>query len=150
MDYISLLDLGKPKGGDFGFSLMDRALTYLYNQSDDSPSACQYVLSTNGDNFYSSELGKNVLTHMHAKKDVIVWDFITRYGGPGCVSVSPRIGGADLGSAAFRLAFLKQHKLYFDYLNRPYDGASDGYFIQMAANLTNTSVILRQTLFHHQ
>jgi hypothetical protein len=150
VDYITLPDLGEPEPNDVGYSLLDRALTYLYNQYEHSPTACEYVLSTNADNFYSSQLIKNVLPYMDAKTDVIAWDFVTRYDGPQCVAVRPRMGRADLGSAAYRLAFLKQHKLHFNYGNRSYNGLSDGHFIESAASLADTIVILRQTLFIHQ
>jgi hypothetical protein len=171
VDYITLLDVGKPRENDFGFSLMDRALTYLYNQHEHSPSACQYVIMMNGDNFYSVELRNYVLPYMNAKVDVIAWYYISRYYRPDliqgdankgqgspqifdtgtdkCLAVALQIKEAPLGSAAFRLEFIKQHKLYFDYHNRPYDGLSDGYFVQMAANLTNSSVIVLKMLFIH-
>ncbi len=150
VNYITYLELGPAEPNDFGYSPLDHALTYLYNQHEHSPSACEYVLSTNGDNFYSSELRKVVLPHMEAKKDIIAWDFITRYGGPKCVPVALRLASADLGSAAYRVAFLKQHKLHFNYLNKPYDHLGDAYFIESAAKLSNGTVLLRQTLFIHQ
>jgi hypothetical protein len=150
VDYITFLDVGVPEAGDIGYSLVDRALKYLYKQYEHSPSACEYVLTTNGDNFYSSELSNNVVPYMNAKKDIIAWDFVTRYGGPKCVPVKLETKRADLGTVAYRIAFLKQHKLYFSYLNRPYDVTSDGYFVEIAASLANTTVLLRQTLFIHQ
>jgi hypothetical protein len=150
VDYITLLELGEAEPNDAGYSLLDHALTYLYNQSEHSPTACEYVLATNADNFYSSQLKKNVLPYMDAKADLIAWDFITRYGGPRCMRVGLGIGSADLGSAAYRLAFLKKHKLHYNYGNRPYDGLSDGHFVGSAASLADSIVILRQTLFIHQ
>ncbi len=169
VDYISLLNVGKPEANDFGFSLLDRALTYLYNQYERSPSACEYIIMTNGDNFYSSELQSKVFSHMVEKKDIIAWNFISRNYRPDlieadankeqsspqivdkgtvkCLPVALRIKEAPLGSAAFRLAFLKQHKLYHNHLNRTYDDLSDGYFVQCAASLSNASVILTPILF---
>jgi hypothetical protein len=149
VDYITFLDLGESEPNDAGYSLLDRALTYLYNQSEHSPTACEYVLATNADNFYSSQLRKNVLPYMDAETDLIAWDFVTRYGGPKCVPVGVT-AWVDLGSAAYRVAFLKKHKLHFTYGNRPYDGMSDGHFFRSAASLADTMVILRQTLFIHQ
>jgi hypothetical protein len=150
VDYITFPDLGESEPNDAGYSLLDRALTYLYNQSEHSPTACEYVLATNADNFYSSQLRKNALPYMDAKIDMIGWDFISRYDGPRCVSVRLAAGAADLGSATYRLAFLKKHNLHFNYGNRPYDGLSDGHFIEIAASLADSIVILRQTLFIHQ
>jgi hypothetical protein len=150
VDYISLLELGEPEPNDAGYSLLDRGLTYLYNQSEHSPTACEYVLPTNADNFYSSQLGRNVLSYMDAKTDVIVWDFITPYDGPRCTSVSLGLSGADLGSAAYRVAFLKQHKLHYNHGNRPYDGLSDGHFFASSASISDAIVFLRETLFVHQ
>jgi hypothetical protein len=147
VDYITLPDLGEPEPNDAGYSLLDHALIYLYNQPEHSPTACEYVLSTNADNFYPSQLSKNLLPHMDAKTDVITWDFVTRYDGPRCAS-GP--SWPDLGSAAYRLAFLKQHKLHFNYGNRSYDNISDGHFFRSAASLADTMVILRQILFIHQ
>jgi hypothetical protein len=172
VDYITLLDVGTSDENDYGFTLTDRALTYLYHQYEHSPSTCQYVILTNGDNFYSRELGKNVLPHMYAKKDIIAWNFVSRYYWPDsikvsevknqttpkivdtgkakCIPVSMRVGHADLGTVAYRVAFLKQHGLHIHYPNGTYDAWSDGFFVQIAASLTNASVILRQTLYVHQ
>jgi hypothetical protein len=150
VDYITLLELGEPEPNDAEYSLLDRALTYLYNQSEHSPTACEYVLSMDADNFYSSQLRKNILPYMDAKADMIAWDFVTRYDGPRCVSVKLVVGAADLGSATYRLAFLKQHKLQFNFRGRPYDGLSDGYFVEIAASLADTIIILRETLSIHQ
>jgi hypothetical protein len=147
VDYITFLDLGESEPNDTGYSLLDRALTYLYNQSEHSPTACEYVLATNADNFHSSQLIKNVLPHMDTKADMIAWNFVTRYEGPRCMSLRLAMGGADLGSATYPLAFLKQHKLHFTYGNRPYDSLSDGYFVESAASLADSIVVLRQTLF---
>jgi hypothetical protein len=150
VDYITLLELDEAEPNDAGYSLLDHALTYLYNQSEHSPTACEYVLSTNADNFYSSQLRKNILPYMNAKADMIAWDFVSRYGGPWCASVKLAMGSADLGSATYRLAFLKKHKLHFNYGNASYHGLSDGYFVESAASLADSIVILRQTLFIHQ
>jgi hypothetical protein len=169
VDYITLLDVGKPEKNDFGFSLLDRALTYLYNQYEHSPSACEYVMMMNSDSFYSSELRNRVLPHMDEKKDIIAWNFISRYYRPDliqadankkqsspkvvdmgwqkCLPVALQIKDAPLGSAAFRLAFLQQHKLHYNYLNRSYDDFSDGYFVERAGSLTKASVILEAVLF---
>ena len=170
-NYVTLLDVGKSKRNDFGFTLTDRALTYLYDRYEQSPSTCQYIIMTNGDNFYSQNLGKNVLPHMKAEKDIIAWDFVSRYfyphliaanernqvsptivdmGTAKCLPAGLKIGAADLGTVAYRLAFLKQHKLHIYYPDGTYNGLSDGYFIEQAAKLTNASVILRQTLYIHQ
>jgi hypothetical protein len=169
VDYITLLDVGKPKKSDFGFSLLDRALTYLYNQYEHSPSACKYVIMTDSGSFYSSELRNKVLPHMNETKDIIAWNFVSRDYRPDlieadanknqsspkivdtgfekCLPVALRIKDAPLGSAAFRLAFLQQHKLHYNYLHRPYDDFSHGYFVERAGNLTNASVILQTMLF---
>ncbi|CAF4228903.1 unnamed protein product [Adineta steineri] len=170
-NYIILLDIGRSKGKDFGYTLTDRALTYLYNRYQQSPSECQYIIITNGDNFYSRDLGKDVLPHMEAKKDIIAWGFVSRYFRPDYISVltnfwtSPRVvdmgtakcmsvalitGSIDLGTVAYRLAFLQQHNLHFHYPNGNYSNLSDGYFVEQAAKLTKASVILRQTLFVRQ
>ncbi|CAF2031657.1 unnamed protein product [Rotaria magnacalcarata] len=169
--YIRLFSIGTPGDNDFGFPQTDLALTYLYNQHEHSPSVCQYVILTNGDNFYSQDLGNNILPHMVAKKDIIAWDFVSRYKRPDrivedqerknfpliidagtakCLQVALKIGSIDLGAAAYRLAFLKQHNLQLHYPNGAYDELSDGYFAETAGNLTNASVILRQTLYVHQ
>ncbi|CAF1389127.1 unnamed protein product [Adineta steineri] len=171
-NYITILDVGKYKGNyEFGFTLTDRALTYLYKRYQESPSECQYIIMTNGDNFYSRNLGKNVLPHMEAKKDIIAWGFVSRYYYPEYMSphrntwTSPKIVDkgtakciltafatyyADFGTVAYRLAFLQQHSLHINYPNGTYSKLSDGYFVEQAAKLTNATVILRQTLFVHQ
>ena len=171
-NYITLLDVGMPKENDFGFTMTDRALTFLYKQYEHSPSLCQYVIMTNGDNLYSKDLGMNVLPYMNAKKDIIAWNFVSRYYRPGdtkvgrgkekispeivdngthkCIEAALRKDYADLGTAAYRVAFLKQHRLHIHYPNGTYDGWSDGAFAERAASLTDTSIILRQTLFVHQ
>ncbi|CAM4986194.1 unnamed protein product, partial [Rotaria socialis] len=171
-NYITLLDVGIPKTDDFGFTLTDCALTYLYKRYEKFPAECQYIILTNADNFYSQDLGKNVVPHMVAKKDIIAWDFVSRYYRPEFIHVNPnknqaepliidagtakcipvkfRIGYADLGAVAYRLAFLKQHRLHIHYPNGTYNNLSDGFFVETAANLTNSSAILRQTLYIHQ
>lgn len=171
-DYAVLLDVGTPVDNDFGYTLTDRALVYLYEQYEKSPSICKYIVLTNGDNLYSQYLGKHALPHMHAKKDIIAWDFVSRFyrddpnrksrvktvispeivdnGTDKCVPVELRVGEVDLGAVAYRLEFLKKHKIQIHYDKGNYDGLSDGYLVEKVARLTNASVILRQTLFIHQ
>jgi hypothetical protein len=169
VDYITLPDLGEPEPNDAGYSLLDRALTYLYNQYEHSPTACEYVIMMDSGSFYSSELGNRAIPHMAEKKDIIAWNFISRHYRPDliqadanknqrspkivdtglekCLPVELQIKDAPLGSAAFRLAFLQQHKLHYNYLNRSYDDFSHGYFVERAGSLANDSVILRVILF---
>jgi hypothetical protein len=171
-NYISPLNIDQFEKDKFGFMSMDRMLTYLYKQYEYSPSTCEYIILTNSDNLYSRHLGKHILPHMHAKKDIIAWNFVSKYYLPfstevsdgkmeitaqivdtlteKCIPVALRRGAVDLGGVSFRLAFLKQHNHHIHYSNGSYNRVSDGYFIETAANLTNTSVILRQTLFIHQ
>ncbi|CAF1996672.1 unnamed protein product [Rotaria magnacalcarata] len=171
-NYITFLGLGEPLDNDYGYTLTDRALDYLYDQYKRSPSICHYLIVTNGDNLYSRYLGNKTLPHMRAKKDIIVWDFVSRYHRPyliqaqeerlqkpyrifddgtaKCVAVSLQRGGVDLGAAAYRLAFLYQYKLRFSFSNGTYHVESDGFFMDKASLLTNMSVIVRQTLFIHQ
>ncbi|CAF5050351.1 unnamed protein product [Rotaria magnacalcarata] len=152
-NYITFLGLGEPLDDDYGYTLTDRALDYLYDQYKRSPSICHYLIVTNGDNLYSRYLGNKTLPHMRAKKDIIVWDFVSRYHRPyliqtqeerlqkpyrifddgtaKCVAVSLQRGGVDLGAATYHVE-------------------SDGFFMDKASLLTNMSVIVRQTLFIHQ
>jgi hypothetical protein len=173
MDYVTFLDLGEPsKQNEFGYGMTDRALSYLYNQTMQSPSLCQYVVFTNGDNFYSKIFGTRILPHMKNGKDIIAWGFVSHHYKPHykesiddkkkrvpqivddgtgkCTPVELRPGYADLGSVAYRLAFLKKHNLYFRRSDGSYSFGSDGYFVEQAAQRTSASVILKQTLFVHQ
>ncbi|CAF1496539.1 unnamed protein product, partial [Adineta steineri] len=77
-DYITFLDLGVlPPKDEFGYIMTDRALSYLYNQTNNSSSSCQYVVVTNGDNFYSQIFGTRILPHMKDGKDMIAWGFVS-------------------------------------------------------------------------
>ena len=172
-DFVSLLDLGQPSTDrDYGYRMTDRALTYLYQQYKNSSSICQYITLTNADNFYSRNFLKKILPHMQAGKDIIAWGFLSHHfkpqyyqkidpknktvpeviddGTEKCTPVELRAGSVDLGAVAYRLAFLQAHNLLFQYAGRGYSFNSDGYFAETAARLTNTSVILKQTLFVHQ
>jgi hypothetical protein len=174
--YATLMNLGIPSmKNDFGFELTDRLLTQLYDQYLQSTSTCEYVILTNGDNFYSRRLGEKILPHIKAKKDIIAWGFVSHYywrdlrestnnenkkqpipqilddGTYKCITAVLRVGGADLGAVAYRLGFLWKHKLHFR--RRPgeaYEIISDGKFLEAAARLTNSTVLLRQTLYMHQ
>jgi hypothetical protein len=173
MDYVTFLDLGEPsKKNEFGYGMTDRALSYFYNQTMESPSLCQYVVFTNGDNFYSKIFGTRILPHMKNGKDIIAWGFVSHHYKPHykesiddkkkrvpqivddgtgkCTPVELRPGYADLGSVAYRLAFLKKHNLYFRRPDGSYLFGSDGHFVEQAAQRTSASVILKQTLFVHQ
>lgn len=170
-DYATFLNLGVSAAQDFGYKLTDYALSYLYNQYNQSSSICQYLIVTNGDNFYSKHLGKKIRHHMIAGKDIIAWDFVSHYhhqklkknekmsrhnvevvddGTSKCLAVKLILNSIDLGAAAYRLAFLYQHKLYFYSPKRGYFSGCDGLFTEQAIHLANNSVIIRQTLFVHQ
>lgn len=171
-NFIVILHLGRAQGGDFGFAMTDRALSYLYDQHNRSSSSCQYIILTNGDNLYSRHLGPNIIPHMASQTDIIAWDFVSRYYRPDliksdttmnqtsprifdkgtskCMAVALDIGAVDLGAVAYRLEFLKRHRLHMHYDNGTYDAVSDGFFARKAASLANSSTILRQTLFFHQ
>ncbi|CAM4846844.1 unnamed protein product, partial [Rotaria magnacalcarata] len=159
--YISYLEVGSPIENDYGFTLTDRALTFLYDRHEQYPSMCEYVILTNGDNLYSRNLGRGILPHMHAKRDVIAWDFVSRNvhslpirtnkirksenpkifddGTAKCHSVTLQVAEIDLGAAAYRLQFLQKHRLHLRYANGSYSSESDGYFAQTAASLTKSS-----------
>jgi hypothetical protein len=172
-DFIILLDLGKPSiDKNYGYGMTDRALTYLYQQHTDSASMCQYVTFTNADNFYSRNFVKKILPHMKAGKDIIGWGFVSHHpkvqyqeyidpkkkavpevvddGTEKCAPAIFKKGYMDLGAVAYRLSFLQEYNLYF---LRPHWTdiiQSGGYFVQDASKRTNSSVLLRQTLFVHQ
>jgi hypothetical protein len=172
-DFITLLDVGKPSTvKDFGYEMTDRALSYLYKQNVHSPSICQYVTFTNGDNFYSRNFARKILPHMKNGKDIIAWGFVSHHGKPHykesidstkktvpeivddttekCTPVELKAGFADLGAVAYRLSFLQKHNLYFRSPNVGYSFGSDGYFVEQAARRTSASILLKQTLFVHQ
>ncbi len=172
-DFVILLDLGKPTSDkDFGYGMTDRALTYLYQQHANSSSICQYVTFTNADNFYSRNFARKILPHMKAGKDIIGWGFVSHHykphyqehidsnrktvpeiiddGTEKCTPVELKAGFADLGAVAYRLSFLQEQNLYFWHAGGGYSFGSDGDFVKEAAKRTNTSVILKQTLFVHQ
>ncbi len=172
-DFVILLDLGKPTSEtDFGYGMTDRALTYLYQQHANSSSICQYVTFTNADNFYSRNFVKKILPHMKAEKDIIAWGFVSHHPKPQyqewidpkkktvpeivddgtekCTPAILRKGYIDLGAVAYRLSFLQKHNLYFLRPHWTDIYRSDGYFVDDAATRTNTSILLRQTLFVHQ
>jgi hypothetical protein len=174
MDYVTLIDLGVHSAkNDYGYDMTDRMLSYLYNNHvQPAVSICHYVTFTNGDNFYARSFGKKVLPHMKAGRDIIAWGFISHYSWPGlkevidynnltaprifddgsnkCINAALRVEGVDLGAVAYRLAFLKEHQLYFCSSVGTCSFVADGLFIEKAAKLTNASVLLRQTLFVHQ
>ena len=109
---------------------------------------------------------------MQAGKDIIAWGFLSHHfkpqyhqkidpmnktvpeviddGTEKCTPVELRTGDADLGAVAYRLSFLQERNLYFWHPSRGYFFESDGYFVEEAAKQTNSSVLLRQTLFVHQ
>ncbi|CAF1255543.1 unnamed protein product [Adineta steineri] len=172
-DYITLLELGVPPlKNEYGYVMTDRALSYLYNQTNNLSSSCQYIVVTNGDNFYSQIFGKRILPHMKDGKDIIAWDFVSHHSKPQyreiifqtkhaapqiiddgtgkCTPVALKAGSADLGAIAYRLEFLKERNLYFKRSDGSYSSNTDGYFIEQAALRTPASVILKQTLFFHQ
>jgi hypothetical protein len=152
--------------------MTDRALSYLYKQNVHSPSICQYVTFTNGDNFYSRNFARKILPHMQNEKDIIAWSFLSHHykphnklsidstkktvpeivddGTQKYTSVALKAGSADLGAVAYRLSFLQKHNLYFRRSDIGYSFGSDGYFVQQAARRTNASIILKQALFAHQ
>jgi hypothetical protein len=171
-DFVTFLDLGEsPSGNDYGYGMTDHALTYLYKQNMHSPSICQYVTFTNGDNFYSRDFATKLLPHMKAEKDIIAWDFISHHRTPRyqlvidnkikrvpeiiddgtdkCIPIDLRVMFADLGAVAYRLSFLRKHNLYFVQSSKNLFNA-DGSFVEQAAGRTNESVLLKQTLFVHQ
>jgi hypothetical protein len=174
MNYVTLIDLGVHSAkNDYGYDMTDRALSYLYNNHvQPAVSICQYVTFTNGDNFYSQSFGKKVLPHMKAGRDIIAWGFISHHSWPAlkevidyknltvprisddgsnkCINIALRVKEADLGAVAYRLAFLKEHQLYFCSPDGTCSFVADGLFIEKAAKLTSASVLLRQTLFAHQ
>jgi len=61
-----------------------------------------------------------------------------------------RPNSGDLGALAFRLSFLKTHKLYFGGPDGNYWVRSEEQFVEEAAKRANGTVVLRETLFVHQ
>jgi hypothetical protein len=172
-DFVTFLDLDEPPmEEDFGYGMTDRALTYLYKQHENSPSKCQYVTVTNGDNFYSRSFAKQILPYMKTGKDIIAWGFLSHHykpqyqefidkkrktvpqvmddGTEKCATTELRNTVVDLGAVTYRLSFLYEYNLYFARPDGSYSFGSDGYFVEEAAKRTNTSIILRQTFFIHQ
>jgi len=172
-DFVSLLNFGPPtRKDDFGYDMTDHALSYLYEQNLQSPSICQYVVFTNGDNFYTKNFASKLIPHMKQGKDMIGWGFVSHHGKPHyqekidphrkampeivddatgkCTPIELRAGFADLGSVAYRLAFIQKHNLSFRSTGGSYSFGSDGFFVTQAASRANVSVVLRQTLFVHQ
>jgi hypothetical protein len=126
---------------------------------------------TNADSFYAQIFGRRILPHMKAGKDIIARGFVSHHYKPHykvfddkkqtvpqiaddgtgkCTLVELRAGYADLGSVAYRVAFLREHNLHFRRSDGSYSFGSDGYFVEQAAGRTKASVILKQTLFVHQ
>lgn len=172
-DFVTYLDLGEvPTKKDFGYEMTDRALRYLYKQFIHSPLLCQYVMFTNGDNFYSRNFARKLLPHMETQKDVITWSFISHHhkiqyqeridhnksrdqqiiddGTEKCTPAILRIGATDLGAVAYRLAFLQKHNLTFSRSDRAHPSLYDGFFMHEAIKRTNATVLVKQTLFVHQ
>jgi hypothetical protein len=172
-DFVILLDLGKPSSKtDFGYEMTDRALTYLYQQHENSSSTCQFVTFTNADNFYSRNFAQKILPHMKAGKDIIAWGFVSHHfkpqyheridptnkavpkiiddGTEKCTPVELKAGFAELGAVAYRLSFLQEQNLYFWRTGSGYSFSSDGYFVEKAAKRTSSSILLRQILLVHQ
>ena len=83
MILFAFFDLGDPPDAkDFGYTMTDRALAYFYKQNLTSSSACRYITITNGDNFYSRNLAKNLLSYMQNDEDIIAWDFVSHHFWP--------------------------------------------------------------------
>ncbi|UJR32545.1 hypothetical protein I4U23_020007 [Adineta vaga] len=172
-NYVTFLNFNVHSvANDYGYQLTDRVLKYIYDNSIPYASACQYIMFTNGDNYYSRYFGSKIIPHMKAGYDIIAWGFVSHHSWPEfqeitvnkhrnipqifddgsnkCINVRINTSRADLGTVTYRLTFLKRHKLYFRTSDGTYNFKSDGLFIQRAAKLTNLSVLLRQTLFMHQ
>lgn len=172
-NFIVLLDLGDFRyENDYGYDMTDRGLLHLYKQYEKDSSVCEYLLITNADNMYSRNIGRKLRNHMMAKKDIIGWDFVSHHykpqyqqsvkrdiifgpeifddGTQKCTPTTLQPGMADLGAVIYRFEFLYRHKPLFRYGRETYGFGSDGRFIERVAGLTNTSIILRQTLLVHQ
>ncbi|CAF3189183.1 unnamed protein product [Rotaria socialis] len=172
-NYVLLLDLVESSFSDMNSSeLTDRVLEYLYNQSKYYPEACTYIVFTNSDSYYSRSFGRRLLPHMKASTDIIAWSFVAPFPRPSfnlkassshentprmldnrfetCVSGQFKPEGVTSGSIAYRLAFLKAHKLSYCSLSGLFTQRTDGDFVVHAATFTNMSVLLKQTLLIHQ
>lgn len=173
MNYVTFLDLGPiPEVNQFGYGVTDQALRYIYEQQTSDTSKCDYIMFTNADNLYTKNFGVQVLPHMENKFDIIAWSFVSHHykgnfqenfdeetnfapkivddGTEKCTATTLVFGIIDLGASMYRRTFLSKHQLYFRIDNSPYDGGSDGYFVERAAKKTNMSIIVRQTIFIHQ
>jgi hypothetical protein len=171
-DYSQLLNLGLPIGtNDFGYTMTDQALNYFYDNYDRFSSICQYVMTTNADNLYSSNLGTKLLPNIQQQVDVIGWSFISHYcfpkyqesfeetsiqnqyiddGTMSSISAKFEIGSIDLGAVMYGFALLKAHRFLFKDPIHGYNKESDGIFTVRVATVANSSVLLKQILLIHQ
>jgi hypothetical protein len=135
----------------YGYDATDQLLTAILDSS--IPSAtnenCAYFLVTNGDNYYSHYLFKEIEDGLKSHIDLIAFNYIHRWNAYG---VQLQHSAIDLGAAVVSgRAILNARAMFLPKgLDTEDMVARDWYFFQFILKAINsTNSIVRKTLFVH-
>ncbi|KAI8817627.1 uncharacterized protein EV422DRAFT_570371 [Fimicolochytrium jonesii] len=166
---------------DYGYAYTDAVIDRLVHAEAHPKSstlpACEYILFTNGDNLYSSRLGKLVIPLMRNKVDLIGFDFLSGHATPDTehdpengvfddgtlrhIPVNFKTNGIDLGSSIHRFSVIRDGNLRFLNLSNVHPGLdadtamerlsmADGTFVEKMAAVSDSAARVRQILLMHQ
>lgn len=179
---------------DFGYLVTDQALERVLNMThadlfnphlllDPDPmpptrspctaaskALCDYVLFTNGDNYYHDAYLPATMTYMRQSYNLIGVYYLSHFqykpGYPYVAGIGPdvqvnaifSISYIDLGCVQYRADILRQHRMRFvphtlaSYLSHAQFGTLDGMFVSNAVGAVDARMIvmIRRVLFVHQ
>jgi hypothetical protein len=141
-----------PIGYLYGYDVTDRVL----EQHILGKASCQYILVTNGDNFYSKNFFRYIKSSVLSSKQLIAWDFTTHHKREyNVIHTEIVLGKIDLGAALVATTAINSTNARFVFKENM-DGdtayALDFFFMKnIHSHFGDDGVeIIHQVLFAHQ
>lgn len=146
---------------DYGYALTDAALDQVFEDRLQAPT---YLIITNGDNLYTSNLFEKLEPHLSNGTELIGFDFVSHYSWPNLLEsgrdvfddgTMKRIPqqlqylAFDLGSGVFHKNLFVRDRLRF-MQPEGYTFETDARFVETARRMAQSQAILRQVLLVHQ
>jgi len=150
--FVEVLPLRGLPGGEAhnrGFAQTDRALREVFYNQATSLSKCEYLLVTNGDNYYVRDFATRLMHRSRLPKDFVIMDFVSGHTRKA-LKAEAKPGKVDLGATMWSLPFLQRHGLFYANAQGRWEVDADGRIVQRAARKTKNWVAFRETLFAHQ
>eukprot|EP01117_Protostelium_nocturnum_P008722 TRINITY_DN3127_c0_g1_i4.p2 TRINITY_DN3127_c0_g1~~TRINITY_DN3127_c0_g1_i4.p2 ORF type:complete len:303 (-),score=67.09 TRINITY_DN3127_c0_g1_i4:1190-2098(-) len=152
------ISFGATGDRDFGYNFTDIALRdYFYGKSPkyndkyphySHPNDCEFIIITNGDNYYLDGWLKFIKEAIPAVSEFIYFNMYSHHW-EAYLDTKPVISSIDLGAAMFNLTFLRKSSFFFTNLSRD-SWIWDGIFIEKVNLTSKHTTKVKRMLFVHE